>query len=152
MTVTEKKIVKIDRQCKENPVFVTWTTTPGGREYWLFHKVQTKLIDTEGGGDFEPYIEELEEARGQIFDLSVEAVPKLVVGAMVEIEDVEGIKTMLNSVSVEMLTNPETWETEGLKWMTVRPQKGSFRLYDTDEIRTTIEVTLSLPYIFNQQR
>lgn len=152
MIVTEKKIVKIDRSCKTNPVFITWLNQLGGREFWLFHKVQTKALETSEAGDFEPYISDLEEARGNLFDLSVDSIPRLIVGASVDVEDIEGIKTMLNSVSVELLMNPDSWETEGCKWRTVRPQKGSFKLYDTDQIRNTIEITLNLPSIYNQQR
>jgi hypothetical protein len=150
MIVTEKKFIKIDRTCKTNPVFITWKNTRGGREYWLFHKVQTIGLDVQNGGDFEPYMQDLETSKGQILDVTKDATPKMIVGASVNIEDIEGIKTMLYSVRVEMLTNPETWQTEGPRWLIVRPNPGSFKLYDTNEIRSTIEITLDLPYIFNQ--
>lgn len=152
MIVTEKKFIKIDRECKVNPVFLTWTNTNGGREYWLFHKVQTIAIDTKESGDFEPYVADLETTRGQVFDITNEATPKIIIGTNAEIEDIEGLKTLLYSPSVEWLRNPETWETEGCEWVTVRPQKGSFKLYDTNEVRNVIEITIELPYIYNQQR
>ena len=145
MRVTEKKTIKIDRECKENPVFVSWLNTYGGREHWLFHKVQTKGIVTQNDGSYEPYISDLTTARGQIVDISRNAMPLLIVNATVDIEDIEGLKTMLYSPCVEMLVkeNPITWQT-------VRPQVGSFKLYDTTDVRATIQITLELPYIFIQ--
>jgi hypothetical protein len=145
MIVTEKKTIKIDRECKENPVFISWLNTYGGREHWLFHKVQTKGIVTQNDGNFEPYISDLTNARGQITDISKNATPLLIVNATVDIEDIEGLKTMLYSPCVEWLVN----ETP-LTWQTVRPQVGSFKLYDTTDMQATIQITLELPYIFIQ--
>lgn len=150
MIVTEKKIIKIDRDCKESPVFISWLNTLGGREHWLFHKVQTNVLNTSENGDFEPFVEDLETSRGQIKTLSVKADPLLIVNAMVDIEDIEGIKTLLYSPCVERLMNPDTWESEAPIWQTYRPVVGSFKLYDTNEVRATIEITLRLPYINNQ--
>jgi len=145
MIVTEIKTIKIDRECKENPVFISWLNTYGGREHWLFHKVQTKGIVTQNDGNYEPYISDLTNARGQITDISKNATPLLIVNATVDIEDIEGLKTMLYSPCVEWLVN----ETP-LTWQTVRPQVGSFKLYDTTDMQATIQITLELPYIFIQ--
>jgi len=142
MRVTEIKTIKIDRECKENPVFVSWLNTYGGREHWLFHKVQTKGIVTQNNGSFEAYISDLSTVRGQITDISKNATPLLIVNATVDIEDIEGIKTMLYSPCVEMLMNDNP-----ITWQTVHPQVGSFKLYDTNELQATIQITLELPYI-----
>jgi hypothetical protein len=145
MRITEKKTIKIDRECKENPVFISWINTLGGREHWLFHKVQTKGIVTSNAGNYEPYISDLSIARGQITDISKNATPLLIVNATVDIEDIEGLKTMLYSPCVEMLVSENP-----IMWQTVRPQVGSFKLYDTTDVRATIQITLELPYIFIQ--
>ena len=142
MIITEKKTIKIDRECKENPVFISWLNTYGGREHWLFSKVQTKGLITQNAGNFETYISDLSTSRGQITDISKNATPLLIINAMVDIEDIEGLKTMLYSPCVEMLVS----ETP-ITWQTVYPQTGSFKLYDTSDIRATIQITLELPYI-----
>lgn len=142
MRVTEIKTIKIDRECKENPVFISWLNVYGGREHWLFHKVQTKGLVTQNAGSFETYIVDLAETRGQITDISKNATPLLIVNATVDIEDIEGIKTMLYSPCVEMLVS----ETP-IKWQTVRAQVGSFKLYDTTDLQATIQITLELPYV-----
>jgi hypothetical protein len=142
MRVTEIKTIKIDRECKDNPVFISWLNTYGGREHWLFHKVQTKGIVTQNAGNYESYISDLTNARGQITDISKNATPLLIINATVDIEDIEGIKTMLYSPCVEWLVSESP-----IKWQTVRPQVGSFKLYDTTDMQATIQITLELPYI-----
>jgi hypothetical protein len=142
MRVTEIKTIKIDRECKDNPVFVSWLNTYGGREHWLFHKVQTKGIVTQNDGNYESYISDLTNARGQITDISKNATPLLIINATVDIEDIDGLKTMLYSPCVEWLVSESP-----IKWQTVRPQVGSFKLYDTTDVRATIQITLELPYI-----
>jgi hypothetical protein len=142
MIVTEIKTIKIDRECKDNPIFISWLNTYGGREHWLFHKVQTKGLVTQNNGSFESYISDLSNSRGQINDISKNAIPLLIINAYVDIEDIEGIKTMLYSPCVEMLVSEST-----IKWNTVRPQVGSFKLYDTSDLKATIQITLELPYI-----
>jgi hypothetical protein len=142
MIVTEIKTIKIDRECKENPVFISWLNTYGGREHWLFHKVQTKGLITQNAGSFETYISDLSTSRGQINDISKSATPLLIINAYVDIEDIEGIKTMLYSPCVEMLVSESP-----IKWNTVRTQVGSFKLYDTSDLKATIQITLELPYI-----
>jgi hypothetical protein len=142
MIVTEIKTIKIDRECKENPIFISWLNTYGGREHWLFSKVQTKGLVTQNNGSFETYISDLSNSRGQINDISKNATPLLIINAYVDIEDIEGIKTMLYSPCVEMLISESP-----IKWNTVRPQVGSFKLYDTSDLKATIQITLELPYI-----
>lgn len=149
MRVTEKKRVKIDRDCKSNPVYCTWVNTLGGREQWLFHKVQTEGLQTSREGDFEPHTTDIENSRGQIKDITMFAQPQLVVYGVVDTEDLEGLKTILYSPNVEVLTNPDTWETDGCKWQIYRPQAGSFKIIDTNEVRNTFEVTFDKPYINN---
>lgn len=142
MRVTEIKTIKIDKECKENPVFISWLNVYGGREHWLFHKVQTKGLVTQNAGSFETYVVDLAEARGQITDISKNAIPLLIINAYVDIEDVEGVKTLLYSPCVEMLVSESP-----IKWQTVRPQVGSFKLYDTGDLKANIQITLELPYI-----
>lgn len=152
MIVIEKKIVKVDTDCKKNPVFVSWLNTLGGREHWLFHKIQTEALVTAEAGTFEPFREDIETARGKILDLSVSATPKLVVFALPDIEDLKGLETIMYSNMVEILMNPETWEAEGPKWQIVRPEKGSFQINNTDQIKADLEITFTLPYLNVQQR
>lgn len=152
MRVTEIKNVKIDRDCKNNPVFVSWFNTLGGREHWLFFENQTEGLQTREGGTFEPFIEDLEESRGQIEDITIKAQPQLILYAMVDAEDMAGLKTILYSLKVEQLMNPDTWQQEGLDWQIIRPVQGSFKIIDTNQLRNTIEIVFNDPYINNQSQ
>jgi hypothetical protein len=147
MDVTETKTIKVDTDCKQNPVFISWLNTYGGREHWLFHKVQINGLVTINGQEFEKDITDLENATSKTEILSKDAVPQLIVNAYVDIEDLEGIKTMLYSPCVEMLMNIDTWEVEGPKWLRVEPSPGSFPLYNSLQSKALIEITFNLPYI-----
>jgi uncharacterized surface protein with fasciclin (FAS1) repeats len=145
--VTEIKTIKVESGCKDNPVFVSWINTLGGREHWLFHRIQVKQIDTADSGVFVKTNTELETATGNVFDITAQANNILIVNALVDIEDIEGIKTMLYSPCVEMLYNPETWQTETPKWLNVHVIKGSFKLYQTNQTKSIIEIQLEMPNI-----
>ena len=143
--VTEIKTIKVDGLCKSNPVYLSWLNTLGGREHWLFHRINIKQIDTSDNGFFVKTNEALETTTGNRFDISANANNVIIVNALVDIEDIEGIKTMLYSPCVEMLWNVNTWETEQPKWINIHVVKGSFKLYQTDQLKSTIEIQLQLP-------
>jgi hypothetical protein len=148
--ITEKKLVKIHRCQRRNPVFVSWLDRLGGRNYWLFHTSQVDTLSTTEGQTFEPYTEDLENSRGQINDLSIFVQPSITCSALIDPEDKEGIKTLYYSLNVEVLTNPDTWETDGPKWKTYRPQKGSFAMGETGVNQWLVQITFETPYINNQ--
>lgn len=150
MRVTEKKTVKIVRSCKRNPVYVSWINTLGGRDHWLFHTTQLDNITTSGDDTFEPYTEDLENSRGQLNDLSIFAQPSITCTAHVDVEDLEGIKTLFYSVNIEVLTNPDTWQVDGAKWETYRPQRGSWSFGETQQNKRLLEITFDKVYINNQ--
>lgn len=152
MRVTEKKRIKIDHTCKDYPVFVTWINTLGGREQWLFHKYSEEALETSNTGTVEPYVNDLETVRGNIFDISIFAQPKLACYGMIDNDDLQGLKSILYSPHIEMLTNPDTWEIDGCKWVVARVETGSFRIIGSDEVRSEFVVTFDLPYINNVQR
>ena len=142
--LTETKEIKIHNECIQNPVCLSWLNTLGGREHWVFGYNQTHGLDTSQGATFEPYIQDLQHARSNIFDLERFAQPTMTLNAVVDIEDIEGLKTILYSVCVEMLVNGN--------WIGVRPQSGSFFIRETRDTNAEIEFTIDLPYINIQVR
>ena len=147
--ITEKKHIDIDKECVSNPVYLNWLGTNGGRNYWLFRKVQRKSIITDVIGTFEGYKDDIETAQGFIEDIERSAVPTLTIGAIVPVSKLDGLTKMLYSLNVLMLMNPDTWSSDasGPIWQIVRPIPGTYQLYNTDQITTTFEVTLELPFI-----
>jgi hypothetical protein len=142
--LTETKQIKIHNECIQNPVCLSWLNTLGGREHWVFGYNQSHGLDTSQGATFEPYINDLQEARSNIFDLEKFAQPTMTLNAVVDIEDIEGLKTILYSICVEMLVNGN--------WIGVRPQVGSFFIRETRDTNAEIEFTIDLPYINIQVR
>jgi len=150
--ITEVKTVKVERSCGDSPVFLSWLNTLGGREHWLFDKVNIKQLDTSEGGTFKVTNELLENSRGDTFEMTVNGNNVLIVNSLVDTEDIEGLKSILYSPSVEMLSNPDTWSTDGAKWLNVRVNKGSFKLYQSDQVRNVFEIQIELPDINIQVR
>jgi hypothetical protein len=116
----------------------------GGREHWVFKYNQIHSIDTSIGATFEPYIQDLETERSNIFDLERFEQPKITLGASVDIEDIKGLKTILSSICVELET------AQG--WVGVRPETGSFKVYESNGTTADIEFTIQLPYTNIQSR
>jgi len=145
--ITEKKRIDIDYSCIENPIYLNWMGTEGQREYWLFGVFQTKQLATSEGPTFAPFIEDNTNAKSYLNEISRGAIESMVCGGNVPVSKIDGIKTMLYSPNVLILMNPDTWESEGPKWLKVRIVPGTFKLYDTDQKRADIQFTLEFPEI-----
>ena len=142
--LTETKEIKINQSCLQNAVALSWLNTLGGREHWVFSYNQIHSIDTSIGATFEPYIDDLQNARSNVFDLERFEQPKITLGAFVDIEDIKGLKTILSSICVELQT------AQG--WIGVRPETGSFKILETKGTTADIEFTIQLPYTNIQSR
>lgn len=151
MRITEKKRIKIYNGCTNNPFYISWLNSKGSWNYWLFTRKQTYNIDVKGGDTFETYITNLETAETVIDTFDKSAAQSVVVGAdNLSINDINGLKGMLHSVKVQWLTNPETWQADGCKWLTVLVKDGTWKIYETDKNKSSIEFEILLPQI-NQQ-
>jgi hypothetical protein len=142
--LTETKQIKINQTCLERPLAVSWLNTLGGREHWVFSYNQIHTLDTQSGATYQPNIDNLETATSNIFDLQKFAQPKISVGANVDIEDIEGLKSILYSICIEIET------AKG--WIGVRVETGSFKILETKDTKATIEMTFVLPDINIQTR
>jgi len=142
MVITEIKTVKVDSNCYDNPVYLSWLNVYGGREYWLFGNVQDKGLSTSVNETFEPIIDDITNARGYFEETSRNSTPNMTLYANLDIEDIEGVKTLLYSANVEMLVNENP-----IKWQNVRLQIGSFKLYATNQTTATISFTIELPKV-----
>lgn len=148
--VTEKKRIKIDHSCVSLPVYLSWLGISGGRNYWLFKLRQAYGVNTQSRGEFSPYTPDIENAQGTVFSTGIEVNPRLTVGAVVDLEDAEGIETILYSNDVLRLMNPDTWQSVGPVWQVVRVVPGSFKLWDTDQSRVELEFSINLEPINTQ--
>ena len=76
----------------------------------------------------------------------------MTIGANVSRSDIEGLESLLYSIDVKMLLNPDTWIDLGAQWTNVIIAKGSYKLYETDYNTTDIELSIILPSINIQSR
>lgn len=143
--ITEKKRIKINQACVKNPIYLNWQgTNGGGRNYWLFHTIQTKRLSTSEGATFSPFIEDNTNAKAYLEEISRGAIESLVCGANVSNEDLDGIKSLLYSTNVLLLMNPDTWVSEGCKWLKVRVVPGTFSLGET--VQEFIELSFQIEF------
>jgi len=132
MRITEKKKIIINTQCVENPVYLAWMNKLSGWNYWLFSYNQLVNLATGNEQTYQSLIKDLESAESTEEVQSLESAERMTVGADgLNINDAGLVNTILDSVKVQMLMNPATWQAEGAKWQTVILDRGTFLLYET---------------------
>jgi hypothetical protein len=148
---SEVKTINISSDCPDYPIYLKWINTLGGWSYWLFAFDQQKSINIGDAVTYENNITELSTADAKLEYLSKRAFPKIVCGANnVSTANLAGLKGLLYSPKVMMLTNPDTWETDGAgatplpKFQTVLVQPGSFNLETTRRGVADVEITLQV--------
>lgn len=145
--VTEKKRIRIETNCIENPICLSWHNSLGGRSIWVFGRQNTRAIQTQVEGQYKSYEEDLETSIGSDEYTGKKTTPSLIIGGVIPIESMDGIEGLIESGKVEMLMNAETWETEGVVWQRVRVQPGSFIIKKASSKSKEIELVLLLPEI-----
>lgn len=150
MIITEIKKVRFNDECVENPVFLSWLNKNGVWQVWLFGKTQMLSFSAGNEATFENPVTDLEIAESFTEVLSLEAGKGMVLGATnLDRNDIEYVKTILQSPRVQLLFNPDTWQTDpgGPEWITVIPRRGNFPLIETGEPRADISLTIQFPQI-----
>lgn len=149
--ITEIKTVKYNNVCKyKNPIYLNWLGTNGGRNFWLFDTNQTEVLEVTSTGDFTPQTVNLETDLGNGEYLGKNATPELVCTAYLELSDITGLKGLLMSPDVLMLTNPDTWDEAmgaGALWKRVKVLPQTYKVLETNATHAEIEITLQLPTI-----
>ena len=151
MRLTEKKRIKIDNECKDYPIYLTWLNSLGGYSYWLFFKNHTETTNTKFNSSYDINISDLETAVATNDAIGKDAVPSIEVGARVKAEDMDGITGLFESPKVMMLANPETWAVDGPVWKRVILKAGSMVTLKTGTAYLNVKFNLQLPYKFTQK-
>lgn len=149
--ITEEKEVKIDHECKDFPIYLTWLNTLGGYDSWLFFKEHTSKVKTKSVNPYTINVEDLETAIGSNEVSGKLVTPQIDIGGRMKAEDMKGMESLYTSPKVLMLNNPETWETEGAKWKRVIVKTGSLITLKTRTSYLNVKLTLDLPFINKQQ-
>lgn len=148
--VTEIKRVKIDNECKAFPLYITWINALGGYSYYLFHSSNAETIQTKAITSYIKNVDDLETSLGALGITGKETSKKIEFGARVKKSDMDGIASLFSSPKVMLLKNPETWETEGVKWGRVLINPGSLIVAQTKIAFHEIKMTMILSPIKTQ--
>lgn len=142
--ITEKKRIKIGESCTTDPVYLTWLNEYGGSSFWLFKKIDKKIIDTSSEGYHEKYLSSLiAQGNDSITRKTVEL--SLILGARIEQTDTDGMNGLFKSPKVKML-NLTKWNADStIEWTDVRIKDGSMIYYDNNNSYITLEFEILLP-------
>ena len=130
--IEEQKVCKC-------PTFLRWSNVTGGERFWLFQHNNIKTLQRSAQDSYRPY--EL--------DLSAREVARAILGVDAEMrhrvfaQNVakkwhDWFKSLGTAPQVWLLTNPDTWQSEGAKWRGVIVQSIDFPeecQHDTFDVR-----------------
>lgn len=136
----------------KNPVYLNWLGTNGGRNFWLFDLNQSDVLEVKDLGEFTQKPVDLSTDIGNGEYLGKSATPELICSAYLENADIIGLKGLLMSPDVLILTNKDNWQFEAPKWKRVKVLPQTFKVLETWSTHSEIEVTLLLPTINIQQQ
>lgn len=149
--ITEKKTIKIDHECKDFPIYLTWLNGVGGYDSWLFFKEHSSTTKTKITSSYTSNISNLETAIGTNDITGKDIAPQMKIGGRIEAEDMDGMQSLFESPKVMMLMNPETWESDGAVWQRVIVNTGTLLILKTRTSYLDVKFTLDLPYRFKQK-
>lgn len=150
--ITEKLRVDVDQECHENPVYVRWIGSRGGWNFWLFTTNQLLSVIVGDVTTYTPRIQDLATAQTMEDRIGSRNVPTITVGAnFVPRDKLWGDGRYRRGLS-SILTSPrvQVWIPERSNWLTVQVKTGSFRIVETRESGSSIELELSLPDVVTQ--
>jgi len=146
--ITEKKYIKIEKGCINDPIYLEWHNKLGGKSYWLFGKLNTFQTKTAEVGYYERYVSDLESEQGNDGIINKSNERSISIGANIPADQMDGIRGLFESPKVKMLTNPETWSVDGAKWQDVRINTGSKLTGQTRKGFFEVEMDILLPKVY----
>lgn len=143
--VTEHKFVKIVQPCGKAPIYLCWRNSKGGFSYWLFENKQEVEYQSSQDGTFISEGDDLETSNRRTTLLQANQKKVLTLGAVVDLEDFEGIRTIYQSPNVLLLVDESKLATEPERaWIAVRPVPKSLKHFTTVD-KVEVEVSIELP-------
>lgn len=155
--LSEFKDIKVRRVTCENPIQLVWFNTLGAPENWVFEGNRTELKRVFGTTGFKS--NEISIRKGDFGSTSIyprsdgqnkiikkESQKKLLLTAKdLDLDDIDTIKSILDSIQVVLLLNFEQWEeVTGPEWENVSINEATFEIRDTNVDRFEISFELTL--------
>lgn len=139
--VTEELIVRIDRACAINPVYLRWIGLSGSWNYFRFNYNQTKTLDVQNAVIIKNFVNDWQNDEGIDEVVSKDASEKLQVFAdALDKNDINGLQSIKYSPKVQILVNKNP-----VKWQTVVVNTSTFAEYDTQNGQSEFNLTFNMP-------
>jgi len=140
------------RNCTiQNPVCLKWMGRSGAWNFYVFGHSQVESTGVKTQGEFAQFNEDISTADTDSDVLTKEEAPEIIVGgSLFDLNDINGLRSLLSSPKIMMLTNPDTWSSAGDEWITVKVSDGKYKITDTRAAVNEFECTLRLPQLINQ--
>lgn len=136
----------VNFDCLEG-IYLSWLNSDSSRSYWLFNNKSFHTITAENNTNFKPYSSDIETQNFDIIELDNSANEIISVGGIVTFDKWEQLQSLFYSLNVEILTNPETWETDGAIFKRVRIEKGTLRQWISNDENVEFEFKIILEQI-----
>lgn len=139
--VTENIIVKVDKVCANNWVYLRWIGLTGSWNYYRFNYNQTKTLDIQNPVIIKDYVSDWENGEGIERVVSKDAGPKTQLYAdALSRDDIDGMRALKAGCRVQMLMSKSP-----IKWQTIVVNSSTFTEYDTQNEFYEFGITFSTP-------
>ena len=152
MRISEVKVIRRVQPCTDgNNIFLSWRNSRGGIEGFLFQSPYAQSMRVTDSNIIRLNPESIENDEAFISVISKQGGKELtLIAPSCDQQTREGLKSILTSPKVKMLTNPLTWDTLsdgvpiGPKWLEVIVSEGRFDMGDSDDDLYDFILTIEL--------
>jgi hypothetical protein len=139
--VVADQIVRIDKNCDYNSVYLRWIGLTGSWNYFRFIFNQEHTLDVQNAQLITRYVDDWENEQSIEDVISKSASEKVQVHAVdMSVDDIKGCQSMKFSPKVQILTGQNP-----LKWQTVIVNTASFAEYETNLGQYEFALTFNMP-------
>lgn len=143
--ITEIKRVKINSECRKNPIYLMWRNSLGGWDFWLFDNKSENNIKVKNGAMYDVYNADVEREISRAMVLENRQMKNIIVGDIITKDDVVGLQGIEKSSAVFLLYDIEKIATDpAIAWMMVNVNATGFKYFNDSE---SIEVEVNFDII-----
>lgn len=147
--ITEVKRVKINSECRKNPIYLMWKNSLGGWDFWLFDNKSENNIKVKNGATYDVYNVDIEREITRSMVLENRQMKNIVVGDIVTKDDIIGLQGIEKSSAVYMLYDVTKLATDSeIAWMMVNVNATGFKYFNDSE-GIEVEVNFDIIEYYN---
>lgn len=149
LRITEIKRVKINSDCRKNPIYLMWKNSLGGWDFWLFDNKSENVIKSKGGASYDVYNADIEREISRAMVLENQQMKSIIVGDVVTQEDLIGLQGIEKSSAVYMLYDVEKLATDSaIAWMMININPSGFKYFNVSD-NIEVEINFNIIEYYN---